>query len=148
MSKQLDVIDRAYSDIDTLYKQRMSENPLHKSYAQGMMTQFADSLREANGQNAAMAAVGGGVTAEQLAAQKAANAQALGSAASAISQNAEAQQQAYDQMKVGATQNLAAQKVQTLDKEQERKAALWGAAISGAAGIAAGAMGNASIWRK
>lgn len=148
MSKQLDVIDKAYNDIDALYNQRMSENPLHKSYAQGMVTQFADNLRESNQRNAAMSAVNGGVTAEQIAAQKAAGTQALGSVASAVSQNAETQQQAYDQMKVGATQNMAAQKVQALDNEAARKASIWGAAISGVAGVGAGVMGNTSIWGK
>jgi len=144
MSKQLDVLDNAYNEVNALYNQRSNENPMQKAYAQGLMSSFAENLKNANQQNAAMAAVGGGMSPEQIAAQKAANAQNMGGVANAISTNAEQSQQAYDQMKVNATQNIAAQKVQTLDAEQARKNAMWQSVIAGASGIASKAVGG--IW--
>jgi len=116
------------------YDQRYNEDATQRADAQRVLTMTMDRIRERNKAAAGTAAVMGGTT-ESVAAEKAANAQAMADAASQIAAAGEARKDAIEQQYLAKDDALTQQQI----ANQMQKAANIGTAAQGVAQAAMGA---------
>jgi hypothetical protein len=145
IKRQIRALEAQKRENQDWYDRRYNEDATQRADAQRVLTMTEDAIRNRNRQAAGASAVMGG-TEESLAATKAANAQAMGDAASSIALAAERRKDAIEgqyMQRKNALQseinNLKGQKSSLFDLANN---AIGGAGEGLKAGLAAGLWGN------
>lgn len=131
------ILDKQASDNEAWYNRRYNEDALAQADAQRALTQVSDSIRQRNRQAAGTSAVMGGTGAQEAAA-RAQNNEAYSNTASSIAANAAANKNAIEQQYMANKQNIANQRMAVNNQQMGQVAS-----ASSEAGNAMGGIGSA-----